>query len=33
MGMSFLLPFFGVSGDGGESIVDSLLSCEASGRV
>ena len=33
MGMSFLLPFFVVLGDGIESIVDSSLSCEESGRV
>ena len=31
MGMSFLLSFFVVLGD--ESIVDSSLSCEESGRV
>ena len=30
MGMSFLLPFFVVLGDGIESIVDSSLSCEES---
>ena len=33
MGMSFLLPFFAVLGDGIESLVDSSLSCEESGRV
>ena len=33
MGMSFLLPFFVVFGDGIESIVDSSLFCEESGRV
>ena len=33
MWMSFLLPFFVVLGDGIESISDSSLSCEESGRV
>ena len=33
MGMSFLFPFFVVLDDGIESIVDSSLSCEKSGRV
>ena len=33
MGMIFLLPFFVVLDDGIESIVDSSLSCEESGRV
>ena len=33
MGMSFLLPFFVVLGCGIESIVDSSLSYEESGRV
>ena len=33
MGMSFVLPFFVVSGDGIESIVDWSLSCEESGWV
>ena len=33
MGMSFLLLFFIVLGDGIESVVDSSLSCEESGRV
>ena len=33
MGMSFLLPFFVVLGNGIESTVDSSLSCEESGRV
>ena len=33
MGMSFLLPFFFVLGDGVESTVDLSLSCEESGRV
>ena len=33
MGMSLLLPLFGVLGDGVESIVDSSLSREESGRV
>ena len=33
MGMSFLVPFFVVLGDGIESIIDSSLSCEESGMV
>ena len=33
IGMSFLLPFFVVLGDGIESIFYSSLSCEESGRV
>ena len=33
MGMSFFLPFLVVFGDGIESIVDSPLPCEESGRV